>query len=111
MRFIDRDRWPAFVTYADTRLGHTGAIYRATNWICFGEVPGKSVWIGPSGEQRGQKRTDRNLTVAEMEALGFNRVPIRYPKIKFVHFADKRSQRFARAKARGLQRRAERKAA
>lgn len=84
MRLIDRDRWPVLVTFADTRLSHTGAIYRATNWIEDGEVPAGDVWIGPDGQQRGRKRGGRNLTVAEMRALGFERAPAA-PKIRFRH--------------------------
>ena len=104
MRAIDREKWPALVTYADTGHGHTGSIYRATNWICFGEVPPShgGIWIGPDGEQRGPKRGNRTLTVAEMKALGFTRLP-NSPKIKFVHFTDEKARRFAAAKARGLQ--------
>lgn len=36
MRLIDRERWPVLVTYADTGQGHTGAIYKATNWTLDG---------------------------------------------------------------------------
>ena len=110
MKRIDRERWPAFVTYADTRLGHTGSIYRATNWICMGETKAGDVWLGPDGEQRGRKRGGKTLKRDEMLALGFTKAP-NLPKIKFVHYADKRAQRFAQAKARGLQRRAELKVA
>ena len=84
MQLIDRDRWPVLVTYADAGRGHTGAIYRATNWTYAGEVPAGDTWIGPNGEQRGRKRGPRNLTAAEMEAEGFVRAP-NLPKHKFVH--------------------------
>lgn len=84
MRMVDRKRWPVLLTYADTRLGHTGAIYRATNWTDQGEVPAGDVWIGPDGQQRGRKRGGRNLTADEMRALGFRRAP-NLPKRRFVH--------------------------
>lgn len=84
MRLIDRERWPVLVTYADTRLGHTGAIYRATNWRYDGEVPAGDVWIGPNGQQRGRKRGRFTYTVAEMRERGFHRAPAK-PKIRFVH--------------------------
>ena len=84
MRLIDRSRWPVLVTYADTRLGHTGAIYKATNWRCDGEVPAGDVWIGKGGEQRGRKRGPRTLLASEMRELGFIRAsPM--PKIRYVH--------------------------
>lgn len=84
MRLIDRERWPVLVTYADTALGHTGAIYLATNWTCQGETKAGDVWIGPEGQRRGRKRGGRTLTVADMRALGFERAPA-LPKIRFVH--------------------------
>ena len=87
MRLIDRRTWPTLLTYADTRMGHTGAIYKATNWICLGEVKGWPAWRHRvTGEIRGKKRGPRNLSTAEMEAEGFERLaPM--PKIKFVHHA------------------------
>lgn len=85
MRLIDRDVWPTLLTYADTREGHTGAIYRATNWTCLGEVPGSDAWQhSSSGERRGRKRGGRNIPAAEMVAAGFVRLPT-MPKIKFIH--------------------------
>lgn len=84
MKMLDRDVWPTLLTYADTRHGHTGAIYRATNWICLGEVPGSDSWVDATGTQRGRKRGGRNLSVAQMRELGYTRLPA-MPKIKFVH--------------------------
>lgn len=87
MRAIDRRTWPTLLTYADTREGHTGAIYRATNWTCLGEVPGWDAWQHTeTGERRGRKRAGRNLSAEEMRAAGFVRLP-RMPKIKFIHRA------------------------
>lgn len=84
MRRLDRRRWPVLLTYADTAHGHTGAIYRATNWRCLGPTPAGDTWVGPNGEQRGRKRGGRNMTAKEMRAAGFERRPAA-PKIRFVH--------------------------
>lgn len=85
MRLLDRARWPVLLTYADTREGHTGTIYRATNWMCIGPVPGSDAWQHRvTGERRGRKRGARNLSAAEMVAAGFDQLP-RLPKIKYVH--------------------------
>lgn len=85
MRLLDRSTWPTLLTYADTRFGHTGAIYRATNWTCLGEVRGWPAWRHTvTGEMRGKKLGPRNLTTAEMHERGFEKLPI-MPKIKFVH--------------------------
>lgn len=85
MRLIDRSKWPTLLTYADTREGHTGAIYRATNWTCLGEVRGSDAWAHAlTGERRGRKRGGRNRSVEEMAEAGFVRLPT-VPKIKFIH--------------------------
>lgn len=89
MRLLDRTTWHTLLTYADTREGHTGAIYRATNWTCLGEVPGSDAWIhSVTGERRGRKRGKWNHSTAEMTELGFVRLPT-MPKIKFVHILDR----------------------
>ena len=86
MKAIDRQRWPWLLTYADTRLGHTGAIYLATNWTRIGEVPAGDVWVHDrTGAQRGRKRGQRTLLAREMVDLGFVRMAS-MPKIKFVHY-------------------------
>lgn len=84
MRLIDRSRWPVLLTYADTAMGHTGAIYLATNWTRLGEVPGSDNWIDANGVRRGRKRGGRNIPAREMRELGYTRLPAR-PKVKFVH--------------------------
>lgn len=84
IRLIPRDRWPVLVTYADKGQGHSGGIYKATNWRCDGEVPAGDVWEhAVSGRLQGRKRGGRSRTVAEMQAEGFTRRPT-LPKIRFV---------------------------
>lgn len=52
MKMIDRQTWPVLVTYADTGQGHTGAIYKATNWTYDG-MGGSVVYYRESdGHQR-----------------------------------------------------------
>lgn len=84
MRLIDRDRWPVLVTYADTAQGHTGAIYRATNWTCDGPVPAGDVWAAPNGRLTSRKHGGYTLTAAQMTERGFTRRPA-LPKIRFRH--------------------------
>jgi hypothetical protein len=52
MRLIDRQTWPVLVTYADTALGHTGAIYKATNWTYDGEGGHVCYYHPETGEQK-----------------------------------------------------------
>jgi hypothetical protein len=84
MKRIDRTRWPVLVTYADTAQGHTGTIYKATNWECEGEVPAGDVWEMPDGSLCGRKRGSVTLTVAQMRELGAIRRPAK-SKIRFTH--------------------------
>lgn len=91
MRLIDRERWPVLLTYADTALGHTGAIYKATNWECLGETAAGDTWIDEHGRQRGRKRGGSTLLAEEMEAQGFTRRAAA-PKVKFVHRARVRAR-------------------
>ena len=74
MRGID-PRWHSFLTYADQGHGHTGAIYRATNWTCVGETKGGRIWVDSKGRQVGQKRGAVNLTREQMIALGCTQLP------------------------------------
>lgn len=84
MRRVERTRWPVLLTYADTAQGHTGAIYRATNWTCEGPVPAGDVWELADGSLCGRKRGKVTLTVAQMTRLGAIRRPAA-PKIRFTH--------------------------
>lgn len=83
MKAIDRDRWPVLVTYADTAQGHTGAIYKATNWRCDGETAAGDLWEDATGRMTSRKHGGRTYTKAEMEAMGCTRLPSK-PKIRFV---------------------------
>lgn len=56
MRLINRKAWHTLLTYADTGKGHTGAIYKATNWTSLGPVPAGDTWVDADGVQRGRKR-------------------------------------------------------
>lgn len=59
--------WDVLVTYADERHGHTGGIYRATNWRYLGESVADAWSV--DGRQVARKAT-RSRTRAEMVALG-----------------------------------------
>jgi hypothetical protein len=69
MAMIDRERWPCLVTYADEWRGHTGGIYRATNWEYVGRTERNSVWV-KDGRMVARKAGPKTRTHAEMRALG-----------------------------------------
>lgn len=72
IKLIRKDpRWTSLVTYADSGQGHTGAIYRATNWEYAGMMPGHTTWKTPEGGQVSRKSTNKTRNHAEMAALGY----------------------------------------
>lgn len=84
MRLIDRNRWPILLTYADTGRGHTGAIYRATNWTDLGDTDAGDTWLTPEGQQVGRKRGGHTFLASDMIAAGLVR-SAKAKKRKFVH--------------------------
>ena len=74
--------YPLRVTYADESQGHTGAIYRATNWLPAGKTKPEPRWLSKDGRQVARKAT-RTRTKAEMLALGYH-VSGRYSKHRFI---------------------------
>lgn len=80
-KLLDRERWPALVTFADTSQGHTGAIYRADNWTYDGETRPEALYK-LNGRQVSRKIGAITRTHAEMLALGCEMVG-RFSKHKF----------------------------
>jgi len=74
IRMIRKDgRFVSLVTYADDFMGHTGAIYRATNWTYVGQMKGSPRWEDADGRQVARKSTvSRND--AQMRDLGYRNV-------------------------------------
>ena len=83
MRLLDRERWPILLTYADTRHGHTGAIYKATGWTLDAVTNAGTYWVTTDGRQVGRKRGKRNLSAANLRAQGCTEH--RTDKLRFVH--------------------------
>lgn len=80
-------KWLAAVTFADDSEGHTGAIYKATNWIEKGKTKPYPRWVSTDEVQVSTKCGPKTRTKAEMEALG-HRIVGYFKKSKFVfHFA------------------------
>ena len=85
MRMIDRKRWPCLVTYADTWQGHTGAIYKATNWEYIGMTrPERTYQI--NGRMVARKAGPKTRTHAEMLEFGAKLIGS-FAKHKFIHVA------------------------
>lgn len=71
IKLIDSKRWHCLVTYADQWKGHTGAIYKATNWEYVGETKPMPVFTNDKGVMMGRKRGPITLTTQEMSNRGF----------------------------------------
>ncbi len=82
VRMIDRERWPCLVTYADEWQGHTGQIYKATNWTEAGRTKPEATYT-LHGQMVSRKSGPRTLTHAQMLELGAVCVG-RFSRIKFV---------------------------
>lgn len=78
------NRWHLLVTYADTRMGHGGTIYKATNWTMAKASKGDPTWVDASGKQVAKKCAGKSRRASEMLALGYQRIPAK-PKVKFVY--------------------------
>jgi len=85
IRLIRRDgRFHTLLTYADDSQGHTGTIYRATNWQYVGTVNSERVYRDKAGRQASRKAGNKTRTHAEMLALGYRCDGARPVKHKFV---------------------------
>jgi hypothetical protein len=83
IRLIKSERkWLSLVTYADDFMGHTGQIYKATNWQYVGHMKGSPRWEDQNGRQVARKSTV-SRTNAQMIELGYNMVGT-FGKHKFI---------------------------
>lgn len=83
IKLIRKDaRFVSLVTYADFSQGHTGTIYKASNWIYVGVTSKYPRWKNVDGLQVSPKST-KNRTKSEMEKLGYVKVGS-FSKHKFV---------------------------
>lgn len=82
VRLIPVADWPCLVTYADDWRGHTGRIYRASNWRYVGKTGAEETFT-VGGVMTARKAGGRTRTRSEMIALGA-RSEGRHAKHKFV---------------------------
>lgn len=102
MRMIDRSLWPCLVTYADTWRGHTGQIYRATNWDYLGLTRPERIYIDRHDRMVARKAGWHTRTHVEMIALGHRCVGA-FSKHKFRHIASGRQVRAQGTRSRGFE--------
>jgi hypothetical protein len=86
------ERFVSLVTYADERMGHTGAIYRAANWTYAGRMKGSPAWIDPATGKQVAVKSTVNRTTEQMRALGYENIGT-FGKHKYVmHLCARREQ-------------------
>lgn len=76
--------WDCLVTYADEYQGHSGGIYKATNWIEVGLTDPYPVYVDRDGRMVARKRGPRTYTHDEMLGRGYTLLG-RFAKRKFVY--------------------------
>lgn len=83
-------RFVSLVTYADESQGHTGGIYRASNWDYVGRTGPYPRWVNSMGTQVAQKSTV-NRVKSEMIRLGNVKVGSFYKHKFVIHFGKDRA--------------------
>jgi hypothetical protein len=72
---IKRDgRFVSLVTYADDRMGHAGAIYRASNWEYVGKTKPTPAWVDPNTGKQVARKSTTSRTNQQMLDLGFRMI-------------------------------------
>ena len=72
-RIEQEGRYEMLVTYADTWRGHTGAIYKATNWHYEGLSEPLPVWVNADGQPQSKRNGlagKNHRTPTDMETNG-----------------------------------------
>lgn len=78
-------KWTTLATYADTWQGHTGAIYRATNWEYMGATRPTAVWVRDGAvvaDRAGGNAAGRGKSASVMRGEGAVLLG-RFPKHKY----------------------------
>jgi len=83
VKLIRKDqRWEYLLTYADEWQGHTGAIYKATNWKPLGKTSPEATWVDSEGRMVARKAGPHTRTKAEMLELGYRMIG-RFSRFRF----------------------------
>ncbi len=74
MRFINRERWPVLLTYADEWQNHAGTIYKAladAGWQEDGFTKPERTYVDKTGRMVSRKRGPKTFTHPEMMDRGY----------------------------------------
>lgn len=88
------EQYHTLVTYADTWQGHTGGIYRATNWHYDGLTDKKPVYVDNEGAMVSTRKGDKTISIQSMNQqytlLGH------YSKHRFIFYRQKLNENIQR---------------
>jgi len=72
VQMLDQLRWKIMLTYADSAQGHTGGLYRATNWMYHGKTLKARTYTDPeTGKMVSKKSGPNNRSHQDMLDLGY----------------------------------------
>lgn len=72
VRMIKKDgRFVSLVTYADESQGHSGTIYKASNWQYVGRTSATPRWVDPATGRQVATKSTVNRTYERMRSLGY----------------------------------------
>jgi hypothetical protein len=72
VQLLDKERWKVMLTYADSAKGHTGGLYRASNWFFHGKTNPARIYTDPNtGVMVSKKAGPINRSHKEMIDLGY----------------------------------------
>lgn len=84
------EKYHTLVTYADTWQGHTGGIYKATNWHYDGLTAPEPVYINEQGrvvsDRSGKKTYSASEMVGQYTRVGY------YRKHRFIFYRERKSK-------------------
>lgn len=72
VELLDKERWKVMLTYADSAKGHTGGLYRASNWFFHGKTNKARIYTDPAtGKMASKKRGPVNYSHQQMLDMGY----------------------------------------
>jgi len=63
--------WHMAVTYADTRQGHLGGVYKSSGWLFCTTTRGGRMYEDSEGAQKTHRMKGKTFSIAEMQAMGY----------------------------------------
>lgn len=89
----DRPQTRAVISFSDSTEGHTGIIYRASNFLFCGTTGRCKFFRDKDGRLRHPRQAGVNISLKEAESLGWQ-AEMRDSKNRYVYILDKRDMKY-----------------